>query len=789
MAMKTVIVNIYNFIRMSHAEPSRFILDDFETIKNQIVTVKQYGFPGTYALKYDALMEPRYQALLREYLEECDEISAWWEITEPLCRRAGVCFRGGRDSEEYDDRVDSAYSIGYTPEERKRLVDAYMADFFEVFGKYPQSIGSWVLDSVTLDYARAHYGTEAGAICRDQMGVDGFTLWGGYPNGMYYPSRYNENIPAQTLENQLDIPVFRLLGPDPIYNFEADVREGLQGVYTLEPSWLVGRDPKWIGWYLNCLTEEDALGVGYAHVGQENNFLWENIRPGFAPQLDALKELHAQGKIRVETMADSARWFREKYRITPPVTFQASRDWDESRNLSAQWYACANYRVGLLWEQGHLRIRDCFLYDERYASRYLDKAMSSKKSIFDALPVLFPQIWQEGGRPFIRLRDAQGREPVGTAVYRALNDLTAVAELRTEQETIRFVLCPDGVHIFGNDSLIFDRLPVYSGHSGKEIQMSHEGFSYSLRVQQGSIRRAGKDGVEICPEKGEIFLKFGEEQGENAVFTGNYLQNPDELDSYISPAPRPKLEIPPFTPEFVPGDWVFSWGKQAEIAITCRDQGEIRYTLDGTEPGRESSLYEKPLVITENTVICAKIFLPDGRSSETARGEYRFCLTDMALESPTVLDGRPVFYGGGMADLLGGCRGTLDYLDGAWRGSLQDWDVTCTLREPQTVAAIGMGFLSHHRSGIVYPESVELYVGEDKEHLQLVECRELPCQPGQREIEKQDILFAVHRKIGAFRILARRYEKMPQWCTYRGTTTVFTMADSLLVVPEAGTDL
>ena len=139
---KAAIVHIYNFIRMSHTEPSRFIPDDFETLREQLILIKQYGLPGTYALKYDALTEPRYQALLKEYLEECDELGAWWEITEPLCRRAGVRFRDSRDELVYDDRVDSAYAPGYEPEERKRLVDAYMAEFFAVFGCFPTSIGS-----------------------------------------------------------------------------------------------------------------------------------------------------------------------------------------------------------------------------------------------------------------------------------------------------------------------------------------------------------------------------------------------------------------------------------------------------------------------------------------------------------------------------------------------------------------------------------------------------------------------------------------------------------------------
>ena len=73
-----------------------------------------------------------------------------------------------------------------------------MADFLEVFGFYPKTIGSWVLDTTTVSYAAEKYGVLGSAICRDQMGTDGFTLWGGFPNGVYFPSRKNENVPGST---------------------------------------------------------------------------------------------------------------------------------------------------------------------------------------------------------------------------------------------------------------------------------------------------------------------------------------------------------------------------------------------------------------------------------------------------------------------------------------------------------------------------------------------------------------------------------------------------------------
>ena len=54
---KTTINNIYNFIRSGPSEDADFMLDDFETIQKEIITVKQYGFPGTYALKHDAVLD------------------------------------------------------------------------------------------------------------------------------------------------------------------------------------------------------------------------------------------------------------------------------------------------------------------------------------------------------------------------------------------------------------------------------------------------------------------------------------------------------------------------------------------------------------------------------------------------------------------------------------------------------------------------------------------------------------------------------------------------------------
>ena len=762
---KTAIVHIYNFIRMSHTEPSRFLFDDYDTLRRILILVKQYGFPGTYALKYDALMEPRYQALLKEYLDENDELGVWWEITEPLCRRAGVSFHDTRMETEYDDRVDSAYCLGYTPGERRKIVDAYMADFYAVYGKYPTNIGAWVLDSVTMGYARERYGVKAACICRDQIATDGFNLWGGWPNGVYFPSRDNAFLPASTVENQMDIPVFRLLGPDPIYNFEANVRSGvMEGVFTMEPAWLPGRNRAFFGGFFESMTEEDALGIQYCQVGQENNFLWENIQPGLEAQLQAMEALVKEGKLRVETMGATADWFARQYRLTPPATFQTSRDWS-GNGCSAQWYACTNYRVGLLGEAGRLRIRDLFLYPEGYECRYLHDRIHGRLSTFDAPPVLWPQFW--GGRddrPFIRLVDENGFEPTGEIVYDTVDEHTARARLLGHAE---LTMDQTGMTIRGC-GLKFDRLPVLKEIAGREFRLEHEGFSYGFTVKRGIV-----EGLTIRPEEGVIRLEFGADPGQ--------VRREEDV-----PVPAAKRSagrpVPPMPPAASPGESVLPWGESCEVTLRSRDEGVIQYTLDGSEPDEASAVYDRPIRLTDDAVLTAVLVTPQGKRSEAERWVYRFARKDLRLTSPTVLDERAVFRGKGIGDLLRTDRGTTDYLDWRWRGTLQDVDVTAEF-EPGMIESIRMGFLSHHRSGVVYPRAVELYTGADREHLELREILTMPDGPGEREIERADAVFEVNEVIGAFRIVARRHARMPQWCIYRGTPAVFTMTDCLIVRP------
>ena len=79
------IVNIVNFIRLLEPRDSavtQTVL--YETVVKQVQMMKKYKLGGTFLLQYDALLDPRYQKLLKGLSRDSFEIGAWWELEKSL---------------------------------------------------------------------------------------------------------------------------------------------------------------------------------------------------------------------------------------------------------------------------------------------------------------------------------------------------------------------------------------------------------------------------------------------------------------------------------------------------------------------------------------------------------------------------------------------------------------------------------------------------------------------------------------------------------------------------------
>lgn len=415
-ARRPHIVNIINFIRLLEPRDAAITKDVlYQTVVNQITTMRRYRLGGTFLLQYDALMDPRYQRLLKSLPDSNFEIGGWWEITQPHVERAGLKWRG-RYPWDWDANVD--LSTGYTYPERRKLVDVYFADFKKVFGHYPASVGSWFIDSYTLDYMYRKYGITATCNCKDQIGTDGYTLWGGYWNQAYYPSMVNAYMPAQNETAQLPVPVFRMLGSDPIRQYESGLGSNGQGVVTLEPVYpFGGGDSAWVHWYFDQFVHGACMAYAYVQAGQENSFTWPAMKKGFDIQLPLIAKLRDSGLLQTETLGQSGRWFKKHYKLTPATSVTINNDLDSS-GKKAIWFDSRFFRLSILWDKNTLRIRDIHVFDEMISDNIKKDSASGSYALL-TLPLVDGFVWSDkthlaGLRLKANGQDLAGGDPVIT---------------------------------------------------------------------------------------------------------------------------------------------------------------------------------------------------------------------------------------------------------------------------------------------------------------------------------------------------------------------------------------
>lgn len=518
------IINIVNFIRQTDYRVEDSDRKLYETVCRQVELVNRYDLPATFLLEYDALINPLYQKLLKTKLRNGAEIGAWWELTQPHIEAAGLKWRG---EHPWVSHANIAFSTGYTKEERERLVDVYMQKFKDVFGTYPKSVGSWYIDAHTLAYMHDRYGIEASCNCKDQIGTDGYTLWGGYWNQAYYPSRLNAYMPAQTGAGQIPVPVFRMLGSDPIYQYDDGLGNERQGVISLEPVYKhAGMNRKWVDYFFDALTDGPCLAFGYAQAGQENSFTWDNMREGLEMQMPLIDSLRRTGKVRVETLGESGRWFRKRFPLTPATAVTTVSDVRGEGNKTV-WYDSRYYRANLLWEKGRFRFRDIHLFDERFKSEYLDTPGTGDRFLFYTLPFVDGFMWSKGedraGLSLVRTGSDGHAEELRLDSPEVKERGRSVLEVRGNDQygdTFRITLHDDRIEVSSPDAdkdvawaLQLHAAPgtelPFTDVGGKSANAVFRGHSYSVTCSEGRFEKAAEGDshvLRIIPDNGKITI-------------------------------------------------------------------------------------------------------------------------------------------------------------------------------------------------------------------------------------------------------------------------------------------
>ena len=492
-------MNVVNFVR--GCEP-RIEVDLVEPIKKQLELLEKNGLKSTFLLQYDALLRKDMTDLFVGCDGEKTEIGGWFELVRRQVEACGLKWRG-RDGYDWDYFAEVDTPMGYSKDERIALVDEFMAKFKTTFGYYPKSMGAWAIDAFTLGYIYDKYNIDAFCICREQVGTDGYNFSGGYYSGGYYASKNNLLCPAQTEENQINAPIFRMLGSDVVKQYYSGLDKNfnpaaLQGVVTLEPvgdGKIGGSNPAWVDWFLK-VNYGEALNFAYAQAGQENSFGWNAMRAGLTDQFAKFAALQKEGKLVVEPLGDTGRWYKETYGTTPASAITAHGAWDDPA-LDSVWFSDKFYRANLYGDKKSVRVRDLHIFDEGMPDPFEETVCTANEAVYETLPAvdgnrysgngvvagLYP-VDETTGEPFAYdkmeftdLGEGKARVNFGSIVFGMRDNLllcTADRPFRLENR-----IGKDGGH-----------LPTVVSLTEKELTLSYSGRTYRITLEKGTFRDA-----------------------------------------------------------------------------------------------------------------------------------------------------------------------------------------------------------------------------------------------------------------------------------------------------------
>ena len=500
------IANVMCFVRCYNN-----VQQQFSVTSATLELINEFDLYNTFLLEYDAVVDEDYQRLFKEKATDRTEIGLWFEIVEPLTSVCGMPYRS-ESGMKWDYHIVPGFSMGYTPSEREILIDEAMRKFKEVFGYYPKTVACWLLDTHTVNYIAKKYDISTLAICRDQVNFDAYTLIGGYFNQAYYPSKKNMFTPAQSDEYRINVPIFRLLGPCPIHNYERGkyISPGTKACCTLEPVWC---SPKCNEGLFKTFYENESLGFSYAQFGQENTMPPNRFLETLRTQLERLSN---SDDIRVLKMSAAGELFKKTFpEKTPATAVTATENWD-TEDVQSVYYDSEKYVANIFRYEDSIFIRSLFLFDETVEDHYLRDVCETSDAIYENLPIVNTQLWLDSGE-----KKNCGMVFDSSAEKFAIKKMSDSSlkvwwkDKYVQFEEQRLICKTDKIRFYLGDKVLRVGEEVIDHNNngnkfyvnpkpdikvcGNSIEYEYKGNKYYLNVENADIRVASDTVIEITP--------------------------------------------------------------------------------------------------------------------------------------------------------------------------------------------------------------------------------------------------------------------------------------------------
>jgi predicted alpha-1,2-mannosidase len=148
------------------------------------------------------------------------------------------------------------------------------------------------------------------------------------------------------------------------------------------------------------------------------------------------------------------------------------------------------------------------------------------------------------------------------------------------------------------------------------------------------------------------------------------------------------------------------------------DNVEIYYTMDGSDPTENGTLYEQPLCLKENTLVRAAAKQGD-MWSRVMDAQYYLIDANRSVKLENMYNEQ--YSAGGAKALIDHLRGTDNFRTGAWQGYYGvDLIATIDLGQPKKINRLAGSFLQEAYSWIWMPREVEYFVSDDGKNFRSV---------------------------------------------------------------------
>lgn len=336
---------------------------------------------------------------------------------------------------------------------------------------------------------------------------------------------------------------------------------------------------------------------------------------------------------------------------------------------------------------------------------------------------------------------------------------------------------------------VFTSGPLYKSKKieGNTIRIQFDYTADGLQINGDSIAN-----LWIAGNDGKFMKALAKIEGKEVLVSNPKIENPVAVrmafanDATVNLFNNEGLPASPFRTDDFPMasgiEGVVTLNKDNSKTLTLISKDKIFYTLDGSEPTRQSDSYSVPIQITQFTVIKAKSLQRDFLSTELFEKQIPVYhgYVPQKMELLTAPDKK--YAANGAMTLYDGELGGEIFSDRTWLG-FHDTDavIKIDLGENKPIHSVTIGTLQNQNDWIFLPQYISVAVSDDgeifKEAITLNNGWKQSEKNGYKEIKA---VLPQNRNGRYIKLLIKNNEKLPDWHDSKGNPAWIFLDDVMV---------